>query len=94
MECIKTGCHVYLPHYNEWAYGDAFELELSGGPGELVYVYVFRLCARELKPLRPVKHFTIHNIQHWFDEDRTSQIINSTLIATSVTDHGYEGVPL
>lgn len=26
MSCTKTGCHVWIEPYNEWAYGDAFEV--------------------------------------------------------------------
>lgn len=27
MTCVKTGCHIYLLPYREFAYGDAFEIE-------------------------------------------------------------------
>jgi hypothetical protein len=27
MTCIKTGCHAFLVPYNEFVYGDAFEIE-------------------------------------------------------------------
>lgn len=95
MNCIKTGCQVYLAETGQYAWGDAFEMVLDGGPGQLVYVYAFHLCATDYKPINvPVKHFTVHSITHWFDERRTSQDHNSVLLAYSVTDHGYEGVPL
>lgn len=94
MECIKTGCHIWLEEYREWAYGDAFELAIDGGPGNLSYVYFFHLCARSHTPIRPVKHFTVGTIDHWFDDSRTSDDHNSTLVSRFVINHGYEGVPI
>ena len=26
MTCTKTGCHIWVDCYNEWMYGDAFEV--------------------------------------------------------------------
>lgn len=26
MTCIKTGCHIFIEQYDEYAYGDAFEV--------------------------------------------------------------------
>lgn len=86
MTCIKTGCQVFLDGYQEYAYGDAFLID---------GVYLFRLCERSFTPINwPIKHFTIENYANWFDDDRTSQKINSTLIAEAkdVTDHGYDGI--
>lgn len=99
MQCIKTGCHAYLEEYNEFIYGDAFELTVSGGPGSLEQVYLFRVCERSHSPinqsmLHPRYHFRIHAVEHWFDDQRTSQDINSTLIAISVDNFGYEGKEL
>lgn len=88
FDCVKTGCSVYLSEYDAWAYGDAFK-----GAG----CFIFRLC--EINRLAPVnhspRHFTVSKIAQWFDQLRTSQEINSTLIAyaADVTDHGYEGIP-
>jgi hypothetical protein len=95
MQCIKTGCQAYIVGYDEYVYGDAFELELDGGPGSLVFVYFFRICERSFKPINGMNlHFRVHNIDHWFDKERTSQQINSTLIARSVDNYGYEGKKL
>lgn len=95
MDCIRTGCQVYLEELHEYAYGDGFELVLDGGPGNLVWVYAFHLCKRSHVPINvPVKHFTVHQINHWFDAQRTNQNHNSVLIATAVTNHGYDGVPI
>lgn len=90
LDCIKTGCHVFLSEYGEYAYGDAFRIANDGG-----YTYVFRLCERSHKPIRTdTLHFIVHRVAHWFDDERTSQSINSTMIAEDVTDNGYHGIPL
>lgn len=87
--CIKTGCHVFLEPYCEYAYGDAFEEE-----GMLV----LRLAARSLYPINGNKviHFTIRDWSSWFDADKTSMDQNSTLLSSPTfwTGHGYEGKSL
>ena len=87
IKCVKTGCVVWLEEYSEWAYGDAFE-----GEG----FFVFRLCQRGYIPVYHYKHFTVHKIAHWWDDQRTSMDVNSTLIAYDlyVDNHGYEGVEI
>lgn len=89
IQCIKTGCLVWLEEYDEWAYGDAYEGD---------DFFVFRLCERRFTefPGLPRKHFTIHRIAHWFDEQGTSQQNNSTLLAYAqwVENHGSEGIPV
>lgn len=87
IQCVKTGAVVWLEEYQEWAYGDAFEGD---------DFFVFRLCQRGFAPVRSRKHFTVHQIAHWWDADRTSTETNSTLIAYAqhVENHGYEGEEL
>lgn len=81
MACIKTGCLAYIEPYDEWAYGDAFELD---------GVYYFRLVQRFFEhPKNVPLHFTIHGYDNWFDKDTKM----STLISSVVTNHGYEGIP-
>lgn len=82
MTCIKTGAHIYLAPYDEYLYGDAFEV--NG-------VYYFRICERSLKPLLPVLHFIVNDYANWFDKDTAR---DSTLVATHCHNHGYEGVPI
>lgn len=86
MQCVKTGCHIFLEEYQKYAVGDAYEVL----PG----LFIFRLCEDGFKPLRDHLHFTVRAVVHWFDDYKTSPSSNSTLIATSVVDHGYEGTPL
>jgi hypothetical protein len=81
MQCIKTGSHIYLAQYAEFAYGDAYE-----GPNGL---HVFRIVQRSFEPLRDVRHFTVYQISEWFDKDSGQ---TSTLIAFDVANHGYEGM--
>ncbi len=95
MECIKTGCHIFLEEYQEYAYGDAFELALDINDGEYEEkVLFFRLCARSRKPIRPIEHFIVRRIAQWWDADKTSMMQNSTLIASAANckNHGYEGI--
>ncbi len=82
MACTKTGCHVYLPEYQEWAYGDAFEY--NG-------VAYFRFVSRERTPICKVKHYTI-TIESEFDKPTDGNC--QTVIASTFVNHGYEGVPL
>ena len=86
--CIKTGCSVFLEEYGGWAYGDAFKFD---------DLLIFRLVALDhTKPINDSpRHFTVRLIDHWWDDRRTSQEINSTLVAYAqhVVNHGYEGVP-
>lgn len=87
MSCIKTGCHAHLAPYNEWVYGDAFKL---------FGVTYFRIVQRGMKPLAPVKHFTINDWAQWFDEGITSSERPSTMICGpgAVKNHGYDGVAI
>jgi hypothetical protein len=60
-------------------------------------VYIFRLCERARAPINGSrKHFTVSDWDNWFDERRTSQTVNSTLIAAAryVADHGYDGTSI
>jgi hypothetical protein len=86
VTCLKTGAHVHLICNNEWLYGDVFKTSR----GDLV----MRVCAREFKPLIPIKHFTIMSYDVWFDEIKTSGEVNSTLFADGFVEHGYVGVPV
>lgn len=82
MTCLKTGCHIYLEQYHEYAYGDAFVY----GAG----VYLFRLVTVDREPVAPTLHFTVYEIADWFDKGRS----NSTLIAVNTRNHGYEGIKI
>ena len=79
MTCTKTGCHIYIEPYQEWAYGDAFEL------GSVAY---FRIVQRSFTPLDRVQHYTVVDYDSWFDKDGTV----STLISDAFVSHGYEGI--
>lgn len=87
MSCVKTGCHVFLEPYRMWALGDAFEL---------YGVTYFRFSVLSYNRIRDVKHFTVHDWEHWFDEDKTTTDGISTMICSpfAVINHGHEGVAI
>jgi hypothetical protein len=90
MTCIKTGCVAYLDQYQEWVHGDAYQY------GDTIVIRVVHRTydLKELAQFGNVRHFTILNINDWFDKEKTSQKTLSTLIApeSRVIDHGYEGI--
>lgn len=81
MTCIKTGAHVYLEQYNEWAYGD---VHLFGT------AHILRVAQIEIaQPIYSHKHFTFHDVSvKWNDKPY------GTIVSLSATNHGYEGVPV
>ena len=81
MSCTKTGCHVLIDPYGEYAHGDAFEL------GDIAY---FRIVRRSRKPMKDVIHYTIRDYDAWFDKNGDV----STLITDDWISHGYDGVKL
>jgi hypothetical protein len=86
MTCVKTGCHIYLAEYREWAYGDAFEVD---------DVAIFHIVERGFEPLREVKHFTIHRLTHTFGP-RNPTMDNTGILISGMgywETHGYNGVP-
>lgn len=90
MTCIKTGAHVYLEQYNEWAYGDMHEFEHVDREGcSCISVYILRVAQREFQPIIPVKHFTFLTIEgDWQDKPY------GTILSLAAINHGYEGVPV
>jgi hypothetical protein len=86
VTCTKTGAHLYLEEYGLYAYGDAFET--TGGQA------VFRIVQVGQQPIQSRIHYTVHEIEEWFDRHvRTGE--TSTLIAKldGFQSHGYEGKP-
>lgn len=84
MTCMKTGCHIWIENYGEWGYGDAHHIR---------GLWVFRLVATSFEPMNARCHYTVTEIEDWFDRERmeiTGRAI-STLFAAKVKDHGYEG---
>lgn len=83
MSCTKTGFIGYITCYQEWVYGDAFEL--SG-------VAYFRIVQRSRERLGPIRHYTISDFDAWFDKEKTSGDRPSTLVTSTFLNHGYDGV--
>lgn len=88
MTCTHTGAHVWIEQYGEFAYGDAFEVES---------VAYFNIVMRSRSPITTrVKHYTVHEIEHWFGPHELDTNVEgkSVLISARFTNHGYEGVPI
>lgn len=100
MTCTRTGCQVYIEQYGEYAYGDAFEVNgVVGFNNQEVHYNVayFNIVRRSRSPINgPVKHYTVHNIEHWFGPHKLDTNIEgkSILISANFTNHGYEGVAI
>jgi len=83
MKCTKTGCQVFIAEYDEYVWGDAFEV---GG------IALFRIVVRSREPFAANLHYTVFSTDQWFDKDR-ADVPASTLISSVFTNHGYEGIP-
>lgn len=104
MTCTKTGALIYVEQYGEYAYGDAFEVSGSqtvpiGFENYEVdnHVAYFNIVLRSRSPINGMlKHYTVHNIEHWFGPHELDTTIEgkSVLIAADFTNHGYDGVPI
>lgn len=83
-QCVKTGCHIYLTEYGEYAYGDAHEY---GG------MMMFRIAGFDLQPINnnEVLHYVVHTIGQWWKDDPYGTLIASRMY---VTDFGYDGIPI
>jgi hypothetical protein len=87
MSCIKTGCHIHIEPYGEFAYGDAYRL------GDTL---VFRLVKVSRTQIRDeLIHAIVKDVDVWFDKGAMEKdpSVNSTLISRSATLFGYEGLP-
>jgi hypothetical protein len=84
MTCIKTGCHIYIEQYGEFARGDAHAY--NG-------MFVFRLVEISHEPLAPTMHFQIRDVVEWFDRFAMERHgTSSTLLAFDVENFGYDGI--
>lgn len=101
MTCTKTGAQIYIEQYGEYAYGDAFEVRtpivgsLKGS--EIYNVAYFNIVMRSRSPINlPVKHYTVHDIEHWFGPHCLDVSVEgkSVLISANFTNHGYDGVAI
>ena len=60
-------------------------------------IYYFRISQRSFEPLHSKLHFVINTYDEWFDRGDSHPATHknySTMIATNVTNHGYEGINL
>lgn len=95
MTCTKTGALIYIEQYNEYAYGDAFEV--TGSAEDNNPVAYFNIVLRSRSPINGIlKHYTVHDFDNWFGPHDLDTSIEgrSFLISANFTNHGYNGVPL
>jgi len=83
MQCIKTGAHIYIAQYGEFAICDVFEL--NG-------VSLFRIAGTSREPMRDVIHFNVVDVAQWFDRNDTGHFgRSSTMISACAANFGYDG---
>ncbi len=85
MSCKKTGCHIWLPQYDMWVYGDLYSFGTDP-------VWMIRVIAKSFSPLRDASHGTLATIDEWWDKDSTK--LYSTLVGHDLIDYSYEGKTL
>lgn len=83
MTCVKTGCHIYLEPYGEYAYGDAFEIEPILPEDHKLWYKIgkedalkikntayFNLVARSREPINGMDHihYVVHDWDNWFNQ--------------------------
>lgn len=92
MTCTRTGAHIYLWQYGEFAYCDAFEVkgnwDDTKGSGDVAY---FRIVQTSHQPLRPLVHYIVHDVDNWFKDFPTSTLITK---ADGFSNLGYDGRPI
>jgi len=81
MQCIKTGAHIYIAQYGEFAICDVFELQ---------GVNLFRIAGTSREPMRDVIHFNVVDVAQWFDREATDGR-DSTMISACAANFGYDG---
>jgi len=86
--------------------GDISQFSLEAGPvysgprsieAAIKPIAYFNIVMRSRFPINfPIKHYTVHNIEHWFGPHDLDTNIEgkSVLISADFTNHGYAGVPL
>lgn len=91
MTCIKTGCHIWIEPYQEYAYGDAFEIEPVLPDDAKIWRFLannkidklirntayFNLVTRSMEPINGNTsiHYTIHDYAGWFGKDTNHQFL-------------------
>lgn len=91
MQCERTGAHIWIEPYGEWAVCD---LHREG------MIWVARISAVAHNPMRAYNNGDVLNADTWFDREKLAlvgrSLVVSTLImpSTQFVYHGYEGVPV
>lgn len=81
MPCVKTGCHIWIEPYQEFAYGDAFEIEPILPEDHMLWHKIpreerdkvkntayFNLVHAGREPINGFDHvhYIVHNYDNWF----------------------------
>lgn len=91
MQCERTGAHIWIEPYGEWAVCDLFREGV---------IWVARISAVAFDPMRTYNNGDVLNADAWFDREKMAQLgrglVVSTLImpSTQFAYHGYEGIPV
>lgn len=80
MQCIKTGCDVFVIQTGEFIHGDAHQTRR----GDLV----IRGCGRRNEPAGTRRHFTVIEYEHVFPGSPETVFIQQGMYE----NHGYEGI--
>lgn len=88
MSCVKTGAHIFIKSYGIWCYGDAFSIHDK----DTARVAYFRIVQESHRPIYPMLHFTVEEVENWWDRGKPCISILITKI-DAFTNHGYDGIP-
>lgn len=82
MTCVKTGAHVFLEEYHEFAYGDMHEF---------FGCHILRVSSRGPEPQNGSDkvHFQVMSImEQWNDKPY------GTIVCAGINNFGYDGQPI
>lgn len=99
MTCTKTGCHIYLVPYREFAYGDAFEIEPILEADKKVWrelhqmkltdkiknTAYFRLVGRSFFAInsRDSVDYIVHDWDNWFNPGQIEGRLSDSTLITN-----------
>lgn len=93
MTCLKTGCHVWVEPYGEYAWGDAFRLEATLPDDKTIWrelhnyklteriqdLFYFRISGTSFDPINGLDHIhgVIHSYDNWFKDKPYGTLISN-----------------
>lgn len=85
MQCIKTGAHIYITQYGEYAVCDVHQTAKG--------TWVLRIAGTSRSPMRDRLNGHVFEVEGWFDRNN-ERYASSTLLADNIHDFSYVGEPL